>query len=52
MQISITGQPASNDTENTQTEEGQSSESVMTALHSGSSQDYNEDSSDTSLRLG
>ncbi|XP_078157346.1 MADS-box transcription factor 22-like isoform X2 [Carex rostrata] len=52
QQISITGQPASNDTENTQTEEGQSSESVMTALHSGSSQDYNEDSSDTSLRLG
>jgi hypothetical protein len=52
QRISIAGQPASNDTENTQTEEGQSSESVMTALHSGSSQDYNEDSSDTSLRLG
>ncbi|KAJ4753271.1 MADS transcription factor [Rhynchospora pubera] len=52
QQISMAGRPASNDTENTQIEEGQSSESVMTALHSGSSQDYNEDSSDTSLRLG
>ncbi|KAJ4764864.1 MADS transcription factor [Rhynchospora pubera] len=52
QQISMAGRPASHDTENTQIEEGQSSESVMTALHSGSSQDYNEDSSDTSLRLG
>lgn len=38
------------DTENVVTEDGQSSESVMTALHSGSSQD-NDDGSDVSLKL-
>jgi hypothetical protein len=38
-------------TENALAEDGQSSESVMTALHSGSSQD-NDDGSDTSLKLG
>jgi hypothetical protein len=37
-------------TENVLAEDGQSSESVMTALHSGSSQD-NDDGSDTSLKL-
>ncbi|KAF0933112.1 hypothetical protein E2562_013847 [Oryza meyeriana var. granulata] len=41
------------DTENFVTEEGQSSESVMTALHSGSSQSQdNDDGSDVSLKLG
>ncbi|EAZ36278.1 hypothetical protein OsJ_20600 [Oryza sativa Japonica Group] len=39
------------DTENVLTEDGQSSESVMTALNSGSSQD-NDDGSDISLKLG
>jgi hypothetical protein len=40
------------DTENFVTE-GQSSESVMTALHSGSSQSQdNDDGSDVSLKLG
>ncbi|CAN6246011.1 unnamed protein product [Urochloa humidicola] len=39
------------DTENVIAEDGQSSESVMTALHSGSSQD-NDDGSDVSLKLG
>ncbi|TKW20270.1 hypothetical protein SEVIR_4G075400v4 [Setaria viridis] len=38
------------DTENVLTEDGQSSESVMTALHSGSSND-NDDGSDISLKL-
>jgi hypothetical protein len=38
------------DTENVLTEDGQSSESVMTALHSGSSHD-NDDGSDISLKL-
>jgi len=38
------------DTENVIAEDGQSSESVMTALHSGSSQD-NDDGSDASLKL-
>jgi len=38
------------DTENVIAEDGQSSESVMTALHSGSSQD-NDDGSDVSLKL-
>ncbi|TVU12055.1 hypothetical protein EJB05_45678, partial [Eragrostis curvula] len=38
------------DTENVLAEDGQSSESVMTALHSGSSHD-NDDGSDTSLKL-
>lgn len=37
-------------TENVLTEDGQSSESVMTALHSGSSPD-NDDGSDISLKL-
>ncbi|KAL5669379.1 hypothetical protein ACJX0J_021600, partial [Zea mays] len=39
------------DAENVIAEDGQSSESVMTALHSGSSQD-NDDGSDVSLKLG
>ncbi|KAK3155353.1 hypothetical protein QOZ80_2BG0202130 [Eleusine coracana subsp. coracana] len=39
------------DTENVVAEDGQSSDSVMTALHSGSSQD-NDDGSDVSLKLG
>jgi hypothetical protein len=39
------------DNENVVAEDGQSSESVMTALHSGSSQD-NDDGSDVSLKLG
>ncbi|CAN6202082.1 unnamed protein product [Urochloa humidicola] len=38
------------DTENVLIEDGQSSESVMTALHSGSSND-NDDGSDISLKL-
>ena len=38
------------DTEDVLTEDGQSSESVMTALHSGSSHD-NDDGSDISLKL-
>ncbi|KAL6861260.1 hypothetical protein ACP4OV_016960 [Aristida adscensionis] len=42
---------AAADTENVLAEDGQSSESVMTALHSGSSQD-NDDGSDISLKLG
>ena len=38
------------DTEDVLTEDGQSSESAMTALHSGSSHD-NDDGSDISLKL-
>jgi hypothetical protein len=38
------------DAENVLTEDGQSSESVMTALHSGSSNE-NDDGSDISLKL-
>jgi hypothetical protein len=38
------------DTENVLAQDGQSSKSVMTALHSGSSLD-NDDGSDTSLKL-
>lgn len=45
------GKQAVADTENVIAEDGQSSESVMTALHSGSSQD-NDDGSDVSLKLG
>ncbi|CAL5019680.1 unnamed protein product [Urochloa decumbens] len=45
------GKQAVVDTENVIAEDGQSSESVMTALHSGSSQD-NDDGSDVSLKLG
>ncbi|KAJ3695858.1 hypothetical protein LUZ60_001235 [Juncus effusus] len=57
MHISTVGKQANNnnnnETEIGPNEEGQSSESVMTAVHSNnSSQDYNDDSSDTSLRLG
>jgi hypothetical protein len=50
-QIPIAGKPVVADTENVIAEDGQSSESVMTALHSGSSQD-NDDGSDVSLKLG
>ncbi|PWZ24727.1 MADS-box transcription factor 22 [Zea mays] len=50
-QIPPAGKQAVADTENVIAEEGQSSESVMTALHSGSSQD-NDDGSDVSLKLG
>jgi hypothetical protein len=39
------------DNENVVAEDGQSSESVMTASYSGSSQD-NDDGSDVSLKLG
>lgn len=50
-QIPTSGKQAVADTENVIAEDGQSSESVMTALHSGSSQD-NDDGSDVSLKLG
>ncbi|KAG2661734.1 hypothetical protein PVAP13_1KG109600 [Panicum virgatum] len=50
-QIPPSGKQAVADTENVIAEDGQSSESVMTALHSGSSQD-NDDGSDVSLKLG
>jgi len=50
-QIPPSGKQAVADTENVIVEDGQSSESVMTALHSGSSQD-NDDGSDVSLKLG
>nr|ASZ79958.1 MADS22 [Bambusa multiplex] len=50
-QIPTAGKQVVADTENVITEDGQSSESVMTALHSGSSQD-NDDGSDVSLKLG
>ncbi|KAL5223812.1 hypothetical protein ABZP36_010451 [Zizania latifolia] len=50
-QAPTAGMLAVADTENVLTEDGQSSESVMTALHSGSSQD-NDDGSDISLKLG
>jgi len=50
-QIPPSGKQAVADTENVIVEHGQSSESVMTALHSGSSQD-NDDGSDVSLKLG
>ncbi|RLM79508.1 MADS-box transcription factor 22 [Panicum miliaceum] len=50
-QIPPSGRQAVADTENVIAEDGQSSESVMTALHSGSSQD-NDDGSDVSLKLG
>ncbi|KAJ1256286.1 hypothetical protein BS78_K055900 [Paspalum vaginatum] len=50
-QIPAAGKQVVADTENVIAEDGQSSESVMTALHSGSSQD-NDDGSDVSLKLG
>uniref|UniRef100_A0A0E0L9C5 MADS-box domain-containing protein n=1 Tax=Oryza punctata TaxID=4537 RepID=A0A0E0L9C5_ORYPU len=50
-QVPTAGMLAVPDTENVLTEDGQSSESVMTALNSGSSQD-NDDGSDISLKLG
>jgi hypothetical protein len=50
-QIPPSGKQVVADTENVIAEDGQSSESVMTALHSGSSQD-NDDGSDVSLKLG
>uniref|UniRef100_A0A453PLT7 Uncharacterized protein n=1 Tax=Aegilops tauschii subsp. strangulata TaxID=200361 RepID=A0A453PLT7_AEGTS len=50
-QIPTAGKLVVADTENVVAEDGQSSESVMTALHSGSSQD-NDDGSDVSLKLG
>nr|ASZ80010.1 MADS22-1 [Dendrocalamus latiflorus] len=50
-QIPTAGKQVVADTENVITEDGQSSESVMSALHSGSSQD-NDDGSDVSLKLG
>ncbi|KAK8463190.1 hypothetical protein SEVIR_1G335300v4 [Setaria viridis] len=50
-QIPPAGKQAVAETENVIAEDGQSSESVMTALHSGSSQD-NDDGSDVSLKLG
>nr|ASZ80011.1 MADS22-2 [Dendrocalamus latiflorus] len=50
-QVPTAGVLVAADTENLLTEDGQSSESVMTALHSGSSQD-NDDGSDISLKLG
>ncbi|KAF7085933.1 hypothetical protein CFC21_089299 [Triticum aestivum] len=50
-QIPTAGKLVVADTENIVAEDGQSSESVMTALHSGSSQD-NDDGSDVSLKLG
>ncbi|XP_072953164.1 MADS-box transcription factor 22-like isoform X3 [Typha angustifolia] len=50
-QMSSVGKQVMNDTENVLTEDGQSSESVMTASNTGGSQDY-DDSSDTSLKLG
>lgn len=46
----IAGAEVAADTENVLAEDGQSSESVMTALHSGSSLD-NDDGSDISLKL-
>ena len=50
-QIPIAGRLVVADTENFIAEDGQqSSDSVMTALHSGSSQD-NDDGSDVSLKL-
>ncbi|XP_062221925.1 MADS-box transcription factor 22-like isoform X1 [Phragmites australis] len=49
-QIPPAGKQAVADTENVIAEDGQSSESVMTALNSGSSQD-NDDGSDVSLKL-
>ncbi|KAL5207209.1 hypothetical protein ABZP36_031644 [Zizania latifolia] len=53
FQISTAGKQVVADTENVITEDGQSSESVMTALHSGSSQSQdNDDGSDVSLKLG
>ncbi|KAG8059352.1 hypothetical protein GUJ93_ZPchr0002g25072 [Zizania palustris] len=53
FQISTAGKQVVADTENVITEDGQSSESVMTALHSGSSQSPdNDDGSDVSLKLG
>lgn len=51
LQMSSVGKQVMNDTENVLTEDGQSSESVMTASNTGGSQDY-DDSSDTSLKLG
>ncbi|XP_006655913.1 MADS-box transcription factor 55 [Oryza brachyantha] len=50
-QVPSAGMLAVPDTENVLAEDGQSSESVMTALNSGSSQD-NDDGSDISLKLG
>ncbi|KAG8076872.1 hypothetical protein GUJ93_ZPchr0006g45212 [Zizania palustris] len=50
-QVPTAGIVAVADTENLHTEDRQSSESVMTALHSGSSQD-NDDGSDIALKLG
>jgi hypothetical protein len=50
-QITPVAKQAVADTENVVAEDGQSSESVMTALNSGSSQD-NDDGSDVSLKLG
>ena len=49
-QIPIAGKIVVADTENIIAEDGQSSESVMTAVNSGSSQD-NDDGSDVSLKL-
>ncbi|XP_073013929.1 MADS-box transcription factor 22 isoform X2 [Typha latifolia] len=52
LQIPSVGKQAVNETENVIVEDGQSSESVATASHSGGgSQDY-DDTSDTSLKLG
>uniref|UniRef100_A0A0D9WNA2 K-box domain-containing protein n=1 Tax=Leersia perrieri TaxID=77586 RepID=A0A0D9WNA2_9ORYZ len=51
-QVPSAGMLAVADTENVLTEEGQSSESVMTALNSGSSQDNDDSSDNISLKLG
>lgn len=51
IEISKAGKQTIVDTENPVFEDGQSSESVTTAVQSGGPQDY-DDSSDTSLKLG